>query len=60
MKNKNQQIMVRLTDEDKEALDSLAIKLDVPVSQIARQAVREKITELTKSEKAKEAEVVSA
>lgn len=60
MKNKNQQIMIRLTDEDKEALDSLAVKLDVPVSQIARQAVREKITELTKSEKAKEAEVVSA
>lgn len=57
MANKNQQIGIRLTDEDKEFLETLAEEMDVPASQIARQAVREKIASIMADREKKEAEV---
>ena len=47
---KSESIKVRLTEVDKEQLEALATKLDRPASQIAREAVREKIAELRKAE----------
>ena len=46
LNNKTESIKVRLTEADKEALEELAVELDRPASQIAREAVREKIASL--------------
>lgn len=46
--NKTGSIHVRLTEGDKETLEELAATLDRPASQIAREAVKEKIAELQK------------
>ena len=57
MANKKQQIGIRLTDEDKELLETLAEEKDVPASQIARQAIREKLAEIRAARERETAEV---
>ena len=46
---KDEKIQIRITKADKQELTTISEKLDIPASQIAREAIREKISELTKS-----------
>jgi predicted DNA-binding protein len=46
MANKDSALFVRITEEDKEALNRIAAERDIPAAQIVREAVREKIAEL--------------
>lgn len=48
---KDKYLQVRVSEEDRQALNELAEKLDKPASQIVRESVREKIAvELEKKE----------
>lgn len=47
---KDKYLQVRVTEEDRQALNELAEKLDVPASQIVREVVREKIAAETEKE----------
>jgi predicted DNA-binding protein len=44
--NKDQRVNIRLVEADKQALEKIAERLDRPASQIARDAIRQKIAEL--------------
>lgn len=44
---KDQRINVRVAEIDKKALTEVSQKLDIPVAIIVREAVKEKIAELT-------------
>lgn len=46
---KNEAIKVRLEEKDKEELVEVSTTLDIPSSQIVREAVREKIAELKRT-----------
>jgi predicted transcriptional regulator len=52
---KNDTIQIRISEAEKEALNEIALKLDIPASQIVRDAVRARLAELKQaSEEAKE------
>ncbi len=44
--NKDQRVNIRLVEADKQALEQIVERLDRPASQIARDAIRQKIAEL--------------
>ncbi len=44
--NKTESLFIRISEEDKAALMDIAEKIDVPFSQIAREAIREKVATL--------------
>lgn len=46
---KNEVLRVRLEQEDKENLTEFSTTLDIPVSQIVREAIREKIAVLRRT-----------
>lgn len=46
---KNDHISVKLNEKDKENLTEISALLDVPFSQIVREAINEKVTELKRS-----------
>lgn len=51
---KNEKIYIRISEAEKENLVAVAEKRDVPVSQIVREAVREKIADLTEIKETEE------
>lgn len=44
--NKEKQISIRLTEAEGEELEAIAERLDVPISQIAREGIRERMAAL--------------
>jgi len=49
---KESAIYVRISDDEKAELYATAKRLDVPFSQIAREAIREKVAHLNKAKRA--------
>lgn len=43
---KDEKLVVKISSEDKQELNDLALELDRPASQIVREAVKEKVAEL--------------
>lgn len=58
MANKTDTVGVRFAEGEREELDKIAEVLDIPTSQIVREAVREKVAKLRKHPKVKAAEAV--
>ncbi len=46
---KNDQIFVRMSEEEKSELTQISEQIDVPFSQITREAIREKISALKRT-----------
>lgn len=46
---KNEQIIVRISENEKAELNQISEQIDVPFSQITREAIREKIAELKRT-----------
>lgn len=47
-RSKNQHLHVKISEEEKRSLEEVALKKDVPASQIVREAVRDRVAELTR------------
>lgn len=50
MKKKDTSLIIRISETDKQTLQKTAERLDIPVSQIVREAVRERISDLVKKD----------
>lgn len=56
MKNKTDRVSARVTEDERQELESISDILDIPEAQIVREAVREKVAKLRKHPKVKAAE----
>lgn len=57
--NKTKSLRANIDEAEKEELESIAATLDIPVAQIIREGVREKVVKLRKHPKVKAAEVTA-
>lgn len=46
---KNERILIRINQSEKVEFEEIANRLDIPISQIAREAIREKMAELKRT-----------